>query len=361
MGVFARKKLSSNGPSFYQKYSILIAWAIVIVLFTLASGKIFFNWNTVSLITGTRSVVAILALAILIPLTAGDYDMSAGFMMTLANMLAVSLTIEHGVNIWTSVGVAIAVGVLVGFINGAFVIRLGIDPFIVTMGTGTFLAGVTLWVSNKTLSGTELAPLQAVSIGKLFGIQYIFVYCLILAVVLWYIFERTSIGKKILFVGRGKEVARLSGIKVDRIRWGCLIASATLAAFAGVMYSGVTGSAKAGSCNDFLMPAFAAAFLGSTFIKPGRFNPVGCAISVYFLETGIRGLSLIGLSTYIQNIFYGAALVLAVAFSVIVRRRQEKANKEKKIAAVIADTSPGAIPAENTENQQAKGKESVLN
>lgn len=337
----ALQKRNSVG-SVIQKYSILIAWVIVIAIFALVSGKVFFNWNTLSLITGTRSVVVILALAILIPLTAGDYDMSAAFMMTLANMITVYLTIEKGFSVWLSLGFAIAVGIVVGIINGSFVIKLGIDPFIVTMGTGTFLAGVTLWISNKTLSGSGLAPLQSVSIGKLFGIQYIFIYCVILVIIMWYLFERTSMGKKVLFVGRGKEVARLSGIKVDKIRWGCLVASATLASFAGVMYSGVTGSARSGSCNDFLMPAFAAAFLGSTCIKPGRFNPVGCFISVYFLETGIRGLSLLGLSTYIQNIFYGAALVLAVAFSVVVRRRQDKASKEKKMAAISVDSGEAA-------------------
>ncbi|WP_159448091.1 ABC transporter permease [Papillibacter cinnamivorans] len=333
-----RLKTSVGGAgSFIQKYSVIIAWVVVIAAFTIGSGDLFFNFNTLSLITGTRSVVVILALAIMIPLTAGDYDMSSGFTMTLANMITVFLAVEMGWNVWQSAIIAILVGLLVGAVNGIFVVKIGIDPFIVTMGVGTFLAGVTLWISNKTLSGTELAPLQHVSIGKLFNIQYIFFYCFILMLILWYIFEHTSAGKKILFIGHGKEVARLSGIKVGKVRWICLMASSTLSAFAGVMYSGVTGSARSGSCNDFMMPAFAAAFLGSTFIKPGRFNPVGTFIAVYFLETGIRGLSLLGFSTYVQNLFYGAALVLAVALSAIMKKRSLKADKAKKIAALAAD------------------------
>lgn len=316
---------------FVQKYSVIIAWVIVVAAFAITSGDLFFNWNTLSLITGTRSVVAILALAIMIPLTAGDYDMSAAYTMTLANMITVNLTVEKGLNVWMSALIAILVGVVIGVINSIFVVKIGIDPFIVTMGVGTFLAGITLWISNKTLSGTELAPLQDICIGKAFNIQYIFFYGLIFMLLLWYIFERTSIGKKILFIGHGKEVARLSGVKVNKVRCGCLMASATISAFAGVMYSGVTGSAKSGSCNDFLMPAFAAVFLGTTFIKPGRFNPLGAFISVYFLETGIRGLSLLGFSTYIQNIFYGAALVLAVAISAIIKKKNVKIDKAKKM------------------------------
>lgn len=334
----AKVNMRGGGVSgFIQKYSVIIAWVIVIAVFAVTSGDLFFNWNTLSLITGTRSVVAILALAIMIPLTAGDYDMSAAYTMTLANMITVYLSIEKGVNVWLSALIAIIAGVAIGFVNGIFVVKIGIDPFIVTMGVGTFLAGITLWISNKTLSGTELAPLQNICIGKIFNIQYIFFYCLILMLVLWYMFERTSIGKKILFIGHGKEVARLSGVKVNKVRWGCLIASSTLSALAGVMYSGVTGSAKSGSCNDFLMPAFAAVFLGTTFIKPGRFNPLGAFISVYFLETGIRGLSLLGFSTYIQNIFYGAALVLAVAISALIKKKNIKADKAKKMEALEAE------------------------
>ena len=94
---------------------------------------------------------------------------------------------------------------------------------------------------------------------------------------------------------------------------------------------------RSGSCNDFLMPAFAAVFLGTTFIKPGRFNPIGAFISVYFLETGIRGLSLLGFSTYIQNIFYGAALVLAVAISALIKKKNVKADKAKKMAALSTE------------------------
>ena len=156
---------------FIQKYSVIIAWIIVIAVFAITSGDLFFNWNTLSLITGTRSVVAILALAVMIPLTAGDYDMSAAYTMTLANMVTVYLSVEKGVNVWLAALLSIAIGVVIGFINGIFVLKIGIDPFIVTMGVGTFLAGITLWISNKTLSGTELSSLQDVCIGKIFNIQ----------------------------------------------------------------------------------------------------------------------------------------------------------------------------------------------
>jgi ribose transport system permease protein len=106
------------------------------------------------------------------------------------------------------------------------------------------------------------------------------------------------------------------------VRWGCLIASAVISAVAGILYAGTTGAADPVSGTTFLLPAFAAAFLGSTSIVPGRFNPWGTVVAVYFLVTGITGLSLLGVQTFVQSLFYGGALVLAVTLSQISRRSE---------------------------------------
>jgi ribose transport system permease protein len=142
--------------------------------------------------------------------------------------------------------------------------------------------------------------------------------------VLWYYLTYTAAGRRLLFVGRGREVARLSGVAVDRVRLGGFVCSGLLGAIAGVLYVGTTGAADPSSGLSFLLPAFAAAFLGATSISPGRFNPWGTIISVYFLVTGITGLSILGVSTFVQDLFYGGALVIAVTLSQIVRGREER-------------------------------------
>jgi ribose transport system permease protein len=116
-------------------------------------------------------------------------------------------------------------------------------------------------------------------------------------------------------------VAKLNGVNVSRIRFGSLIASATLAALAGVLYVGTSSAANPGAGEPLLLPAFAAAFLGTTAIAPGRFNPWGTFIAVYFLSSGITGLQLLGISSFVQNLFYGGALILAVVFAHLARRR----------------------------------------
>jgi ribose transport system permease protein len=166
-----------------------------------------------------------------------------------------------------------------------------------------------------------------VVVHRIFGISYEFFYGLLLCIFLWYVFDYTAIGRRILFVGRGTNVARLSGIRVGRVRWGCFVAAGIIAAAAGVLYTGTAGASDPTSGQTFLLPAFAAAFLGSTAITPGRFNPWGTFIAVYFLVTGITGLAILGVQTWVQNVFYGGALVVALSASQIVKKRRERAAR----------------------------------
>lgn len=152
------------------------------------------------------------------------------------------------------------------------------------------------------------------------GLPLSFYYGLALCTVAWYVLEFTAPARRLLFIGRGREVARLSGVRVARGRWLALVASATLAALAGVLYAGTTGSADPSSGASFLLPAYAAAFVGATSIVPGRFNPWGSVMAVYFLATGITGLELLGAASFVQQLFYGGALVIAGALGQLLAR-----------------------------------------
>ena len=153
---------------------------------------------------------------------------------------------------------------------------LGIDSLIVTLGTSTFISGVILWISDsQTISGVSIDLIDWVVVKQLFGIPLAFYYGIALGLVMFYVFEFMPVGRRLLFVGRGRSVARLSGIRVVRLRWGAFVVSGVISAFAGVLYAGTLGSADPTSSLSFLLPAFAAAFLGATTIQPGRFNPIG--------------------------------------------------------------------------------------
>ncbi len=308
-----------------ERFGLVIAWVAVIIAFGILRPDTFLSWANLSTILGSQAVLVVVTLGLIIPLTAGDYDLSIASVLTLSAMLVAVLNVWVGVPIIAAILLALLAGLLVGFLNGFFVIYFRIHSLIVTLGMGTFIHGLTLWFSDtQTISGVSMSLVRAVIITRVLGIPLAFYYALFLAIVIWYVFSYTAVGQRLLFVGRGREVARLSGINVDRMRWGCLMVSSFLGALAGVIYAGTIGAADPNSGLTYLLPAFAAAFLGATAIQPGRFNPIGSVIAVYFLVTGITGLSILGVSTFVQDLFYGGALIVAVTLSQLVRGREER-------------------------------------
>jgi ribose transport system permease protein len=311
---------------FVQRYALVFAWGLLCLFFTVlpATSSTFPTTGNFAGIFGSQAVIVVLTLGLLIPLTTGDYDLSVAYTLSLSSMILAILNANHHWAIGWAIVVALACAVSVGVINGALVVLLGINPFIVTLGTGTFVYGIVLWISaSNTISGVSPSLVNITIVDRFLGIPLEFYYGLALCVVIWYVFEFTPVGRRLLVVGRGRKVARLSGLSVGRLRWGALIASAFVSGMAGVLYAGTTGSADPSSGSQLLLPAFAAAFLGATSIAPGRFNPWGAFIAVYFLVTGITGLQLVGVEAFVQQLFYGGALILAVALAQVARRGQE--------------------------------------
>jgi ribose transport system permease protein len=232
--------------------------------------------------------------------------------------------------------IALAIGLMVGVVNGFVTVVFGIESLIVTLGMGAFVAGLTLWISNSnTVSGISQNLVNPVVVWRFLGIPVEFYYALGVALILGYTMQFVPVGRRLLMIGRGREVARLSGMHVNRIRFMAFVCSGGIGAVAGVLFAGTSGAADPSSATGLLLPAFAAAFLGATAVFPGRFNVPGTLIAVYFLVTGITALQLLGAQTYVQNLFYGGALVGAVVFSQLVRRRRlsrSSASLDKKKA-----------------------------
>lgn len=318
----SRQSSETNFAGLIQRYGLILAWIVVIIGFSLAEPDIYFSTGNFETIFGSQAVLLILALGLIIPLTTGDFDLSIASVLVLSSMTLAILTVNHGWPLVPAILVVLAIGVVIGLINGGLVVVLGIDSFIVTLGVGSIVNGITLWISeSKTVSGVPTELSSWVIDHRILGISIAFWYGLLLTIFIWYVFTYTALGRRLLFVGRGRNVSRLSGINVGRLRWGALATSGLVAAFAGVIYAGALGGADPSSGLQFLLPAFAAAFLGATAIKPGRFNPWGTFVAVFFLVSGITGLQLLGVENFVQQLFYGGALVVAVSLGQLVRRR----------------------------------------
>ncbi|CAB4924761.1 unannotated protein [freshwater metagenome] len=328
-----------------ERFALLGVWAIVIIIFSLTTDR-FLTEGNISSMLGSQTVLLILALGLLIPLRVGDYDLSVAATLGISAMLVAILNVNEGWNIVPACIVAILAGAVIGAVNGAIVVKFDIDPFIVTLGMSTLLQGVLFWISDSaTISGIDVGLSDAVLTNTVLSIPVNFWYAVVLCAALWYVFDYTPGGQRLLFVGQSKDMARLNGIGVGRARFLALVASGTIAALAGVVLAGTTGSADPNSSASFLLPAFAACFLGSTTLKIGRFNPWGTFIALYFIVTGTTGLQLLGAQNYVQQLFYGAALIIAVILSKILRQRNDRRLQNDARQAALATAA-----AETTQN-----------
>jgi ribose transport system permease protein len=311
-----------------QRLALPAAWLGLIALFGLIEPDTFRTSANAQNILGSQAVLVVLRMGLLIPLTAGEYDLSIASVLTLSSMIVALLNAQQGWPIAPAIVVAVVASALVGLADGALVVLLQADSLVITLGSGTLIAGVVLWISNsQTIGGISSALVDPVISWKLLGIPLAFYYGLALCAAVWYLLDFTPSGRRLLFVGRGRRVARLAGVRVDRVRCGSFVASATIAAVAGVLYAGSTGGADPSSGASFLLPASAAAFLGATSIFPGRFNPWGSIVAVYFLVTGVTGLQLLGAASFVQQLFYGGGLILAVALSRLTGGRMPSAGE----------------------------------
>lgn len=304
-----------------DRLSGVYTWGLLVVLFGLWVPETFLTAATLRSIGTGQAVTAVAAMALIIPLAAGLFDLSVAATLGVSAVLTLRLQID-GMSPAMSVAVALAVGAAVGAVNGFLVVRVGVNSFIATLGMSSLLAALASWITG----GTQLvAPLQSgfVEFGQstLLGVPTP-VWCAIaLAILLFYVTELTTAGRYLHAIGGNIEAARLVGIRVDRMLFLSLVSSGVLAASAGALLSAQLGSSSADIGPAYLLPAFSAVLLGATQIKTnGRVNVFGTLVAVVLLATGIYGLQLIGTPSFISSLFNGAALILAVSLSVRANR-----------------------------------------
>ncbi len=308
-----------NGLKFAERFGLLGVWAVMILGFGIATPN-FFRSGTIQAVVAGQQPLVFLAVALVIILGAGEFDLSFASVLGLSATLVAKLVVIDDWPAGLAIAAALAAAVAVGFINGYLVVHRRIDPIVVTLGMSTVLLGLALQQSNlTTVAGLPTSMAKFVNTHFL-GLPVSFYYGVVLTLIAAYVLFATRLGRHIMFVGANREVARLAGVRVNRVRVGAYVATAAVSGLGGVISVIGLGGYDPSTSQNYLLPAFAAAFLGSAMIVPGRFNPIGAFLSIYFLETGIVGLQLLGVTGWISDVFFGGALIIAVAISQGMRR-----------------------------------------
>jgi ribose transport system permease protein len=300
---------------------VLLVLVAMVVIYSVLLPNQFFTFSNLRVITSTQAVLITATLGVVLPFAAGEFDLSFGSVIAWASTLLAILVTNHHWALLPAIAVVLASCLGWGLLNSLFIVGVGISSLITTLGTGTIIAGLTLAISHSQIIAGGTKVLTTATTGELFGLPYPVYFGFGLAFVIWFVLDHTPLGRYMYFTGEGRPVARLAGLPVDRIRIAALAASATLCGVAGIINFGQLGSADPNLGSTFLLPGTAAVFLGATVIKPGRFNAWGTVVAVYVLVVGVTGLQLLGGAGWLENIFNGTALILAVSFAHLASRR----------------------------------------
>ncbi|MGW2646968.1 ABC transporter permease [Streptomyces sp. NPDC001393] len=306
-------------------YGLLALTALLFLTFSLLLPRTFPTRDTVDSILSNQSIPAVLALAATVPIVTGAFDLSIGYGLGLAHVMAMQLIVNEG---WSWPWACLAVitgGVVVGVLNGVVVEFGRIDSFIATLGTGSMLYAVTGWVTGggRIVPGPRGLPAAFTDLydSRFLGLPVPAFYVLALAVALWLVLERLPLGRYLYVVGSNPRAADLVGIPTRTYTVYAFAASGLIVGCAGVLLAAQQQIGNPSVGLDYLLPAFVGALLGSTAIKPGRPNALGTLVAVAVLAVGLTGIGQMGADFWTIPLFYGGTLLLAVGLAGYSARR----------------------------------------
>lgn len=303
----------------FRNASALWVFAALFLIFSLWIPDLFLRGTTWKALFDDQALTALVAVGLVVPLAAGAFDLAIGAEVGLAAIVVAWLLAPLGVPLVPALVLALAAGAAVGLASGLLIVVARVDSFIATLGVSSILLALVQWISGGTQILGLPTSIQEIGTGTLLGVSYPVYIMLAVAAATWFLLERTPAGRRVYATGGNPDAARLAGVRTGAVLICSLVACGVIAALAGTLVSArlATGDPTIGA--SYLLPAFSAAFLGSTQFRGGRFNVWGTVVAVYVLATGVKGLQLAGAPTWIPDLFNGVALLVAVAMSKLER------------------------------------------
>lgn len=298
-----------------SRYGLIITYILVVAFFWIQRPDVFAQLTTWQGILNASALPAIIAMGLTVTLIAGDFDLSIGATVGLS-MAVVAATTAHLHWPWPVAAlVALLAAVGVGLLNGALVALIGVNSFIATLAISSVVEGLDANVSNQQTISTGIpADLVQLGVVRIGGFNVAVLVAVLVAVVLYLVVAHTESGRYMYASGGNREAARLAGVRVRWLRTVGLIVAALGAALVGILLVAQTASYYPNAGAGFLLPAYAAAFLG-TALGGGRFGIIATAFGVLFLQTLQTGLTVLNVQPWVVMVVQGTVLALAVVVS----------------------------------------------
>ncbi|MFJ4980033.1 ABC transporter permease [Streptomyces coeruleorubidus] len=334
-------RLRAPGGQHIGAYGLLALTALLYLVFSLALPETFPTLDTLDSILSNQSIPAVLALAAMVPIVTGAFDLSIGYGLGLAHVMVMQLVVNAGWPWPLACLTVLAGGLVVGVLNGVIVEFGRIDSFIATLGTGSMMYAVTGWITDgsRIVPGPQGLPPAFTDLydSTFLGLPVPAFYVLALAGLLWLMLERLPLGRYLYVVGSNPRAADLVGIPTRTCTVYAFAASGLIVGFAGVLLAAQQQIGNPSVGLDYLLPAFVGALLGSTAIKPGRPNALGTVVAVAVLAVGLTGIAQLGADFWTVPLFHGGTLLIAVGLAGYAARRRLRGG------AAVRDT-PAAPP-----------------
>ena len=294
------------------------------------------NWQNMA---SSQAVTGVLTLGILITLVSGNFDLSIGNIAGLSSVMTAAAFSNWNLPLVPGLVFGVLLGAAVGGMNGFLTTLLRVDPFIITLGTASVILGFIDWYTHGQSIINGIPP-SLVDFGRsrFLGIPDIAWVLGLVALAIYYLLEHTPYGRNLHAIGSNRAAAKLVGIRVERTITSAFALTGAFAGVAGVLLLAQTGSGNPTIGPTFTLAALASAFLGAVSFKVGRLNVPGTLVAIFFLAVNITGLTYAGVENWINQVFTGLTLILAVALAAVL-------SKERRTKASTAPASSGSSSA----------------
>lgn len=299
----------------FRNISAIYLFIAMFVIFSLWVPQTFLTPGVWTSLLANQSITCLIAIALVLPLASGVFDLAIGSEVGLGAILVAWLLATLQLPAILAILLTLAAGALIGVVITFLIVRVRISSFVATLGMGSVLAATISWISNSQQITGVPREFGELASGRLFGITHSVFIMLIVAFIVWYVLERTSAGRRVYATGGNIEAEKLAGVRTTRVILASTIACGMIAGLAGILLTSQLTVGDPTTGPGYLMPAFAAAVLGSTQLKNGRYNVWGTVIAAYVLATGVKGLQLAGAPVWIPELFNGIALLVAVGMA----------------------------------------------
>ena len=345
-----RQKLS------FGNIGAVYVWIIIIIVFSIAVPEHFLTGFTLRAIVNNYTISGLAALAVLIPMASGTFDASIGGNISLSGVICAYLLLHTALPVGVVVLITLGAGLAIGLFNVLIVVVLGISSLIGTLATWLICDALSVAIAdNMTLSGPRVSGSfqHWFSGASLSGFAIPFLYMLVIAALLWLLLARTITGRYIYAVGFNANVARLAGIRVKVIQTLALLCSGLIGALAGIVLTAHVASATPAVGDSYLLPAFAAVFVGATQFRAKRFNVPGTIIAAFMLGTGQYGLLVAGAPQWTPDVFQGLALIAAIGLTHLYDPNRAGSRPS-------ASQSPDEVPVVGHDSEVASAERHIL-